>query len=134
MVQYAEFSRFARRLNTMHISRPILAQVLNAASDEHLARIARKMGKSISPAYITSKWGEVTPQTALGIIQDLATYGNWFEFNEMKNEKRTITLFHELGPKWSLFITNYFMEVFALAHMRPKVSSTDNSVTFSLPE
>jgi hypothetical protein len=38
-------------------------------------------------------------------IHDLSAYANLFEYYEKnENERWTITLMHELGPKWSAFL------------------------------
>ncbi len=49
----------------------------------------------------------------------------------MKNERWTVTLMHELGPKWSIFLSQYIGEAFASAGILPKVKTSDRAVIFT---
>ncbi len=38
---------------------------------------------------------------------------------------------HELGPKWSTFLTNYIGEAFIGAGVQPKTRTSDRAVIFT---
>ncbi len=90
-------------------------------------------GKSAPVALIASKWGKVTVNTVIEYIHDLSAYANLFEYYEKnENERWTITLMHELGPKWSTFLANYIGEAFVSAGVQPKTKISDRAVIFNL--
>lgn len=132
-VKYSEFMRYARRFNALYVSRGTFLAIVDITPEEELVRVARRMGKTAAPGYVNAKWGEVTPATVVEFIHDLGIYANWYEYHEARqNGKRTLTLMHELGNKWSLFLTHYLGEAFSLVKLNPSVSITERSVTFSL--
>jgi len=66
-------------------------------------------------------------------IHDLSAYANLFEYYEKnENERWTITLMHELGPKWSAFLGNYIGEAFVAAGVQLKTKISDRAVIFNL--
>ncbi len=70
--------------------------------------------------------------TVIEFIHDLSAYANLFEYYEKnENERWTITLMHELGPKWSVFLTHYIGEAFAAAGIQPKTKTSDRAVIFT---
>lgn len=132
LIDYAEFGRFTKRLGALRLTRKTFEAVLTAASDEALASGARSAGRSAPLALITAKWGKLTHNIVLEYVRDLSSYANLYEYNEMNDEgKQTITLMHELGPKWSIFLANYLGEAFSAAGAKPKVTTSDRAVIFS---
>jgi len=133
LIDYSEFGRFTKRLGALRLTRKTFEAVLVAASEEALASGARSAGKSAPLALITAKWGKLTPGIVLEYVRDLSSYANLYEYNEMNEEgHQTITLMHELGPKWSVFLANYLGEAFSAAGTKPRISTSDRAVIFSL--
>lgn len=133
LIDYAEFGRFIKQLGALRLTRQTFEAVLIAASEEELASGARSAGKSAPLALITSKWGKLTPGVLLEYVRDLSFYANLYEYNEMNEEgHKTITLMHELGPKWSIFLANYLGEAFTTTGTKPKITTSDRAVIFSL--
>ncbi len=133
LIDYAEFGRFTKRLGALRLTRKTFEAVLTAASEEELASGARSAGKSAPLALITAKWGKLTPSIVLDYVRDLSSFANLYEYNEMNEEgHQTITLMHELGPKWSIFLANYLGEAFAAAGAKPSITTSDRAVIFTL--
>ncbi len=131
LLDYAEFGRFVQRMNALRLSRQTFAEILKATSDDGMIRAGEVAGKSAPSALITSKDGELTVGTVLEYISNLSAYANLFEYGEKTEAGHTtITLVHELGPKWSLFIAHYLVEAFRVAGIQPKFSTSDRAVTF----
>ncbi len=133
LLDYAEFGRFVQRASVLRLSRQTFGEILNATPEEGLVKAAETAGRSAPEALIASKWGKVNTGTVIEFIRDLSSYANLFEYQE-KDEggHSTITLMHELGPKWSVFIRNYIGEAFRAAGVQPKVRSSDRAVIFTL--
>src|SRR5256712_1443811 len=132
LLEYSEFGRFLQRVNAMRLSRKTFGEILNCISEDSLAKAAQTAGKGAPIALISSKYGRVTVNTVLGFIHDLSAYANLFEYYEKnENERWTVTLMHELGPKWSAFLANYIGEAFVAAGVQPKVKTSDGAVIFN---
>jgi len=118
LLDYSEFGRFLQRVNALRLSRKTFGEILGMASEDSLGK--------------ASKWGKITVNTVIEYIHDLSAYANLFEYYEKnENERWTITLMHELGPKWSAFLANYIGEAFVAAGVQPKAKTSDRAVIFS---
>ena len=129
LISYADFGRFAQRAHSLNLTQKTFAEILAACSPEMLATAGRNAGRSGPLAMISSKSGDVTVNAVLEYIQDLSAHGNLFEFNETNEHGHwTITLLHELGSNWSIFLENYFAEAFKAAAAEPKITSSERAV------
>ena len=116
----------------MKLSRKTFGEILNTVSDDNPVKAAQTEGKSAPVALIASKYGNVNVSSVLGYIHDLSAYANLFEYYEKnENERWTITLMHELGPKWSTFLSAYLGEAFVSAGIQPRVKTSDRAVIFT---
>ena len=132
LLDYSEFGRFLQRVNALRMSRKTFGEILNSVPEDGLVKAAQTAGKSAPIALIASKYGKVTVNTVLGFIHDLSAYANLFEYYEKnENERWTVTLMHELGAKWSTFISAYLGEAFMAAGVQPKVKTSDRAVIFT---
>ncbi|TMI36219.1 hypothetical protein E6H25_03385 [Candidatus Bathyarchaeota archaeon] len=132
LLDYSEFGRFLQRINALRLSRKTFQEILNSVPDDNLVKAGQIAGKSGPMTIIASKWGKITVSTVIEFIHDLSAYANLFEYYEKnENERWTITLMHELGPKWSTFLTNYIGEAFIAAGVQPKTRTSDRAVIFT---
>jgi len=132
LLDYSEFGRFLQRVSALKLSRKTFGEILNSVSDDSLVKAAQTAGKSAPIALIASKYGKVTVNSVLGYVHDLSAYANLFEYYEKNESERwTVTLMHELGPKWSIFLSLYIGEAFASAGIQPKVKTSDRAVIFT---
>ena len=132
LLDFSEFGRYLQRVNALKLSRKTFAEILNSIPEDGLVKAAQTAGKSAPVALIASKYGRVNVTSVLGYIHDLSAYANLFEYNEKnENERWTVTLMHELGPKWSTFLSYYLIEAFVSAGVQPKTKTSDRAVIFS---
>lgn len=132
LLDFSEFGRFLQRVNAIRMSRKTFLEILNSVPEDGVVKAAQAAGRSAPIALIASKYGKVTVSTVLGFIHDLSAYANLFEYYE-KNEgdRWTVTLMHELGTKWSTFLTHYVGEAFGAAGIQPKVRTSERAVIFT---
>jgi hypothetical protein len=63
----------------------------------------------------------------------LSEFGGQFEFGEVEvGGKRMITLLHRLGPKGSIFFSNYAKALLAGLGYNPKITSSEHSVSIEI--
>ncbi|HZD12641.1 MAG TPA: hypothetical protein VE177_03890 [Candidatus Binatus sp.] len=133
LLDYSEFGRFVQRANAVRLTRKTFEEILKIAPEDGLGKAGQAAGKSGPGSIITSKWGEITMNNVISFIRDLSTYANLFEYYEKEdNGHSTITLVHELGGKWSSFLSQYVSEAFVSAGTLPKMKTSDRAVTFTL--
>lgn len=132
--QFAEFDRFARKINTVKVSGAVFRGVLSAGDVEKIIEAAKQAGSSIPLAFATAKNGKVDRDSLTDHILSLATYAHLCEVSETSGSNGyVVTLTHEFGLNWSIFLVHYITAMFAHIGASPKLEMTDTSVTFTLP-
>lgn len=67
-------------------------------------------------------------------VRSLATYSHVVEFSETVDAHgHVVTLIHEYGLNWSIFLVHYLTSMFAQIGLSPKFEMSDRSVIFTLP-
>ena len=80
-----------------------------------------------------AKYGVVSITTVLDYIRLAVVYGGYAEYSQVESQgKRTITLMHNMGQKWSLLLCHYLESLFELIDLHPKITSSENFVTFEV--
>lgn len=132
--QYAEFDRFARKINTVKVSSTTFRGVLSAGEIDKIIEVAKTAGSSIPQAFATAKNGKVDQESLLDHVRSLATYAHICEVSEtIDAHGRVVTLIHDFGLPWSIFLVHYITAMFAQIGSSPKIEMSDRSVIFTLP-
>ena len=130
---YAEWDRHLSRFEMLKISHPTFAHILKAATEEAIAEAGRVAGADVPPGVILSTKGELSVSSILDWMKRMGTYSNLIDYSEITHAGKTsVTLSHDLGPRWSLFLTSYFDSVFKSADKQVKFTQHPGSVTFEL--
>jgi len=133
VMNYASFGRYMRRMHVMMLSQQTLSEFIDHLSEDIATKVGKNTGKTSPAELITAINGGITVGRVIELIHNLSSYANWFEYTE-KNEgvHSTITLMHEMGPKWSQFIAHYINGAFAAAGCQAKYDVADSYVTFTI--
>lgn len=132
--QFADFDRFARKINTVKISAATLRGLLTAGEVDKIIEVAKAAGSSIPQAFATAKDGKVDRQSLLDHVRSLATYAHLCEFSEaIDTHGHVVTLIHEFGLNWSIFLVHYVTAMFTQIGLSPKIEMSDRSVSITLP-
>ncbi|MGD0423944.1 MAG: hypothetical protein ABSA92_10870 [Candidatus Bathyarchaeia archaeon] len=130
--QFSEFDRFAKRINTVKLSSSVFRDLLSEVDSEKVIEIAKSAGSSIPQAFATTKSGKVDVESLVDHIRCLAAYAHLCEFSETVDHDRLLTLVHDFGLNWSIFLVHYVNAMFEQIGFSPKVEMSDRSVTFTL--
>jgi hypothetical protein len=131
--QFADFDRFARRMNTVKVSGSVFRSLLEQIESDKIIEVAKAAGSSIPQAFAISKNGKAGVDSLLDYVRSSAMYAHLFEFNEaIDGEKRLVTLVHDFGLNWSIFLVHYITAMFYQIGIAPKLEMSDRSVTFTL--
>lgn len=135
--RYVEWDRYADKFGFVTITRDGFLAFLSAIDDEKLVEVAKKLG-STNPREMTLFWfKKLNIQTFLAYLSLYCKYGRIAEY-EFENEGKDyiITIHHELGRKYSFFLTHFFTEAIkTIVGSDPKAETSKNSVAlrFVLP-
>lgn len=120
-------------MHNLMITWQTFAEIMNAVPEDKLIEAARTAGKSAPDALITSKHGKMSVNGVIEYMHFLSSYARWFEYSEQdETGHSTITLTHELGRKWSVFLATYLEQAFGLAGVKTKYTVSDRSITFNV--
>jgi len=132
--QYAEFDRFARMISTVKFSSAPFRGLLSAADVNQLIEVAKAAGSSIPQAFVTAKRGKVDLDSLIDHVRSLAKYAQLFEFSDtVDSHGHVITLIHDYGLNWSIFLVHYLTAMLALIGTSPKLEMSDRSVIIAIP-
>lgn len=132
--QYAEYDRYARKVNIVKISSTTFRGLLSGADVDHIIEVAKTGGSSIPQAFATAKNGKVNLESLIDYVRSLSRYCHVVEFSETFDAHgRVVTLIHEYGLNWSIFLVHYLTSMFAQVGLSPKFEMSDRSVIFTLP-
>jgi len=131
--QYADFDRFARKINTVKISSAMFRGILSGGDRDELIEVAKTAGSSIPQALATARSGRVDRESLLEHIRFLATYAHLCEVSEtIDAHGEVVTLIHDFGLNWSIFLVHYITSMFAQIGITPKLEMSDRSVIVTL--
>jgi hypothetical protein len=120
-------------MHAMVLSRRTIGELIEYLSDDDIAKAGQNAGRTAPEALIVAIYGKITVSHVVDLIRNLSSYSDLFEYTEKtEGERLTMTLMHDLGHKWSLFIAHYVIEAFAAAGCKPKYEVTDRYVTFTI--
>lgn len=135
LTQFSEFERFAKRINTVKPSGFVFRGILEAADVDKIIQVAKTAGSSIPQAFVTAKNGKVNVDSLLAHLRTLAIYAHLYEYSENLDPKaQTVTLMHDFGLNWSIFLVHYITSMFEQIGVSPKLEMSDRSVIVNLSE
>ena len=134
LIQYSEFDRFAKKINTVNTSSFVFRGILSAADVDKVIQVAKIAGSSIPQAFVTAKSGKMDLESFLDHIRTLAAYAHMYEYSEnLSQQGHVATLMHDFGLNWSIFLVHYITSMFEQIGISPKLEMSDRSVIFTLP-
>jgi len=134
LTQFADFERFAKRINTVKPSGFVFRGILDAANVDKIIEVAKTAGSSIPQAFVTAKNGKVDIDSLLDHLRTLSLYAHLYEYSENLDPRGQVaTLMHDFGLNWSIFLVHYITAMFEQIGSSPKLEMSDRSVILSLP-
>ena len=111
----------------LRMSRPVYLSYLNLIPEEKLTELGRIDAKS-EDAVLLARSGAITIDAVLDELRLLSRIG-WFSFRQTTlNGESTISMTHDLGPRFSTVVAAYLAGVFAMAGVHAKVTTTTTSL------
>jgi len=134
LIQFSEFERFAKKIDTVKPSSFVFRGLLEATDADKIIELAKTAGSSIPQAFVTAKGERVGIASLLDHLRTLSLYAHLYEYSENLNpQEQMVTLVHDFGLNWSIFLVHYITAMFEQVGVSPKLEMSDRSVILSLP-
>jgi hypothetical protein len=133
--QYAEYDRFARKINTVKLSSSTFRDLLSNLETDKVIEIAKSSGSGVPQAFAAAKSGRVDMRALLDHLRYLAAYAHLCDLSEtVDSQGHNLTLIHDFGLNWSIFLVHYMTAMFGLMGIAPKIEMSDRSVSLTIPD
>jgi len=132
--QYADYDRYARKISTVKLSSSTFRGLLSALDADKVIEVAKTSGSGVPQAFATAKSGRVNMKALLDHIRYLSVYAHLCEISETADAQgHNLTLIHDFGLNWSIFLVHYMTAMFGLIGVTPKIEMSDRSVSLTIP-
>jgi hypothetical protein len=132
--QYSDYDRFARKINTVNVSSSTFRDLLSAMDAQKVIELAKTSGSSVPQAFAMAKSGRVDMKSLLDHLRFLASYAHLCDLSEtMDSQGYNLTLIHDFGLNWSIFLVHYVTAMFELIGVVPKIDMSDRLVSLTIP-
>ena len=110
LTKYSQWDRYTEKFDMITFRQETLKAILEAADDEQLIRKAREIGAKIPTEFLMFWFKKTDLESYLRYLELLCNYGGFARYElESNGNMHVITLLHNMGDKWSLFL-KYVME------------------------
>src|ERR687896_2684893 len=110
--KYSQWDRYTEKFDMITFRQETLRAILEATDDEALIRKAREIGAKIPREFLMFWFKKTDLESYLRYLELLCNYGGFARYElELDSDvhMHVITLLHNMGEKWSLFL-KYVME------------------------
>jgi hypothetical protein len=120
-----------REFGIAEIPKPLLKGLLEGCDDDTLARIGREIGPALWKEIAEFWIQDSSPDRMLDLEASWSKFNPNFQTSVTREEGAyTITMRHDLGPKWSIITKNALQEFARKSfHVEPRISAGESVVT-----
>jgi len=136
ITKYAEWDRYAERFGYVAVGRQGFKNLFDLLNEEALIAHGKEVGGKNAPDIVRFWFGKLDLGTFLSFLALHSKYSGIYHY-EHSNHGGThvITVHHELGPRYSIVLANYFDQAIRkIVGVIPKVESGENSCIMTFDE
>lgn len=130
MEKHREWDRYVEKINSVTLSPAGITAILKAVDEKKLVEATKELGARATKEFIPFLFKITNIETYLEFLSLLCRYGRFAQF-EIDNigKDHKITLIHNLGERWSVFLSNFIEQGMKNAlGIVPQMDSTKGSV------
>ncbi len=132
MTKYAEMDRYDERYDTITLKQESFSSILQLIEDDKLAEVAGKLGSLIPKQFLFFWFKKADLETFLRYLSLVCRYNGFGEYEvdiDDAGRTYTITLIHNMGEKWSVFLRNWLEQgMKTTAGIIPKIDISKNTL------
>ncbi len=128
--KYVEWDRYSERFGRVTLRPQTLKLIIDALDKIKIKDIGSEIGNKIPKEFLLFWFKEINLYSFLEYLSLLCRYGGFAHYElESKEREFTITLIHDLGEKWSVFLQNIIEKgMRSTLSVQPKFHISDISV------
>lgn len=130
MTRFAKWDRFADRFHFICVTRELLMGFLDVVEDEKLQHLAEKSGTHTPKEAMVFWFKEVNVESLIRFVDGRCKYAGYGDFEHSEKQgNHTLTIRHELGPRWSAYLKAYFDAALRKTfQIRAEIETTEHAV------
>jgi len=134
LTRYAVFDRFLDKVRIVRIPASVVRRIFESVTEEEAVDMGKWLADDLALRNVmAAKDGELTVESAIAGIRGMADYNGFEHTDIVQGRKRTITMIHDLGPRFSQYLASYFHSLFLVVGAKPHFSSDARAIVFELP-
>jgi hypothetical protein len=111
LTKYSQWDRYTEKFDTITLRQEAIRAILEAIEDDTLIRKAREIGAKIPKEALMFWFKKMDLESYLQYLELLCNYGGFARYeSETDGHVYVITLLHNMGEKWSLFLKHAMEE------------------------
>ena len=132
ITRYAEWDRYTEKIGFISLPREVLKLMNDSIDDEKIRQLAEAFGSRHAEEYMMFWFKRMNPDTFLDQLALFCRYAGLARYEiETEGRDHIIVLHHELGRKWSIFLSHIIVQVMNnTAKIIPNFDITEYSVIF----
>ena len=131
LTRYVEWERYTEKFGFITMPRDVIRSFLDTVEDTKVSKVGQEVGGRLPKEFMMFRFKKMNIDTIIALLSLQSKYGRIFEY-ELETDERsyTITLHHELGRKWSIYLKGLFSEMIKTTlGSLPQIETTKSSVT-----
>lgn len=132
--EYYDWHANAARAGMIPIHKSLLALLLDKISDDETKKVAEFFADAKVKEIMLVLRSDYSVASFLDMIESWLTVSSMLYGKEMKNNRYSYVIQHDLGTKWSLFLSTMIGHVFGkMGIERANFELTENTIMFDVP-
>jgi hypothetical protein len=106
--KYSQWDRYAEKFGFVSVGKDLFSSILGAVDEDQLAKIADDLGRHLPKQFILFWFKKLNVENFLAYVSLIARYGGIAKCEfQVEGREYTVTVLHELGPWWSVFMEHF---------------------------
>ncbi|HEY6534680.1 MAG TPA: hypothetical protein VIY08_02565 [Candidatus Nitrosocosmicus sp.] len=130
LTKYSEWDRYSERFGRVVLRPQTLKLIIDTLDEETIKDIGNEVGNKIPKEFLLFWFKEINLHSFLEYVSMLCRYAGFSHYELESSEREfTLTLIHDLGEKWSIFLKSVIEKgMISTLFISPKFHISDISV------
>ncbi len=131
--QHIDWHSNAAKAGFIAVRKQLIVELLKLVPEDKLRSIAEYIAKKESKGFILMLRNEYNITSALDVIETWIRIAGYPYRHELEYSRHSYTIHHEMGRKWSLYLSEQYRFLFEdFGLRRVEFTSNDNTLSFTV--